>query len=83
MSRPTDAWERWRPSCCGPSVRRALVLFAVLAALVVSSVGASGYLWLLGVWSARSVWLNRLNLCLSLPRLAWLSDQFFLWGWAG
>jgi hypothetical protein len=83
LSRPIDARVRWRPSCCGPSVRRALVLFAVLAALVISSVGARGYLWLLGVWSARSVWLNRLILYLSLPLLAWLSDQLFLWGWAG
>ena len=83
MSRPIDAWERWRPSCCGPSVRWALVLFAMLAALLVSNVGASGYLLLPGVWSARSVWLKRWILYLSLPLLAWLSDQFFLWGWAG
>jgi len=40
-------------------------------------------LFLLGVWGARSVWLNRLILYLSLLLLAWLSGQFFLWGWAG
>jgi len=40
-------------------------------------------LFLLGAWGARSVWLNRLTLYLSLLLLAWLSGQFFLWGWAG
>ena len=39
--------------------------------------------FILGRWSERSPWLNRLILYPSMALLLYLSGQFVLWGWVG